>query len=146
MMLEQLCLSVCGGTLIYALSFCLYYERIIMAEEAFLKQKFGKPYENYLRRTPAFLPNFWLWKLLRCLSHWRRSWEGNIPDFLGYSRIYIPWSCGDYFAEELSNLILSGWLYSSRFIGIYYFADAKEKGKNTACWRSITIDFFGFSR
>jgi len=49
-------------SLIYALAFWLYYERIIMAEEAFLKDKFGKDYENYLRRTPAFIPNFKLWQ------------------------------------------------------------------------------------
>ncbi len=48
--------------LIYALAFWLYYERIIMAEESFLKGKFGKTYEDYLNRTPAFLPNFKLWQ------------------------------------------------------------------------------------
>jgi protein-S-isoprenylcysteine O-methyltransferase Ste14 len=47
---------------IYALAFWLYYERIIMAEEAFLKDKFGEEYENYLRRTPVFIPNFKLWQ------------------------------------------------------------------------------------
>ena len=49
--------------IIYVLSFCLYYERIIMAEESFLKNKFGKEYEDYLNRTPVFIPNFRLWKL-----------------------------------------------------------------------------------
>lgn len=47
---------------IYALAFWLYYERIIMAEEAFLKTKFGEYYENYLASTPAFIPNFRLWQ------------------------------------------------------------------------------------
>lgn len=49
-------------SVIYALAFWLYYERIIMAEEAFLKDKFGKTYEDYLNRTPAFIPNFKLWR------------------------------------------------------------------------------------
>lgn len=47
---------------IFALAFWLYYERIIMAEEDFLRKKFGKEYEYYLRRTPAFIPNFKLWQ------------------------------------------------------------------------------------
>jgi protein-S-isoprenylcysteine O-methyltransferase Ste14 len=49
-------------TLVYVLSFWLYYERIIMAEEDFLKKKFGSAYENFARLTPAFIPNFSLWK------------------------------------------------------------------------------------
>lgn len=48
--------------LVYVLSFWLYYERIIMAEENFLKQKFGAAYEAYTRLTPAFVPKLSLWK------------------------------------------------------------------------------------
>jgi len=48
--------------LIYILAFWLYYERIIMVEEAFLQKQFGKEYEDYLDQTPAFIPNFKLWK------------------------------------------------------------------------------------
>jgi protein-S-isoprenylcysteine O-methyltransferase Ste14 len=48
--------------LVYILSFWLYYERIIMAEEDFLKNKFGAAYEEYARLTPAFIPNFSRWK------------------------------------------------------------------------------------
>lgn len=49
-------------TFVYALSFWLYYERIIMAEENFLKKKFGAAYEAYTRLTPAFIPKLSLWK------------------------------------------------------------------------------------
>ncbi len=49
-------------TLIYTLTFWLYYERIIMAEESFLKNKFGKGYEDYTARTPVFIPNIKLWR------------------------------------------------------------------------------------
>jgi len=48
--------------LIFVLTFWLYYERIIMAEEAYLKNKFGKEYEDYAAHTPAFLPRSKLWK------------------------------------------------------------------------------------
>lgn len=44
-------------TLIYILLFCVYYERIIFAEEAFLRRKFGTEYLNWANRTPAFIPN-----------------------------------------------------------------------------------------
>lgn len=44
--------------LIYALLFWLYYERIIFAEEAFLKEKFGALYIEWARKTPVFVPLF----------------------------------------------------------------------------------------
>ncbi|HOE66359.1 MAG TPA: isoprenylcysteine carboxylmethyltransferase family protein [Candidatus Hydrogenedentes bacterium] len=47
--------------LIYALSFWLYYERIIYAEEAYLLEKFGDEYAQWANRTPAFIPDFRLY-------------------------------------------------------------------------------------
>ncbi len=45
--------------LIYSLIFWLYYERIIFAEETYLRKKFGQTYMNWADRTPAFLPKPW---------------------------------------------------------------------------------------
>jgi protein-S-isoprenylcysteine O-methyltransferase Ste14 len=49
-------------TLIYLLSFMLYYERIIFAEEMFLRQKFGADYLAWASRTPAFFPRLSQWQ------------------------------------------------------------------------------------
>lgn len=48
--------------LIYLLSFMLYYERIIFAEEMFLRQKFGADYLAWASRTPAFFPKLSQWQ------------------------------------------------------------------------------------
>jgi protein-S-isoprenylcysteine O-methyltransferase Ste14 len=48
--------------LIYGMTFSLYYERIIFAEEAFLKEKFGDRFLDWARRTPAFIPKFNKWE------------------------------------------------------------------------------------
>lgn len=45
-------------TLIYMLAFWLYYERIVFAEEAFLRKKFGQAYLDWAQKTPAFIPDF----------------------------------------------------------------------------------------
>jgi protein-S-isoprenylcysteine O-methyltransferase Ste14 len=47
---------------VYTLSFWLYYERIMMAEEAFLRHKFGDAYDRWVAATPAFIPNPRLWR------------------------------------------------------------------------------------
>ena len=45
-------------TCIYA----LYYERIMMAEEAFLRNRFGAAFEQWAAVTPAIIPRFGGWK------------------------------------------------------------------------------------
>jgi protein-S-isoprenylcysteine O-methyltransferase Ste14 len=48
-------------TLIFILIFWLYYERIMFAEEEFLRKKFGQEFEKWAEITPAFLPRFENW-------------------------------------------------------------------------------------
>jgi protein-S-isoprenylcysteine O-methyltransferase Ste14 len=43
-------------------AFWLYYERIMFAEEEFLRSRFGATFEEWAARTPAFWPDFRLWK------------------------------------------------------------------------------------
>lgn len=42
--------------------FWAYYERIVFAEEEFLRNKFGPAFMEWARLTPAFFPKFRLWK------------------------------------------------------------------------------------
>jgi len=45
-------------TLIFSLAYWLYYERIMFAEEQFLRKKFGEKYDSWASRVPAFIPSF----------------------------------------------------------------------------------------
>jgi protein-S-isoprenylcysteine O-methyltransferase Ste14 len=47
---------------IYCLLFCTYYERIMLAEEAFLQRKFGHAFEDWAARTPTFFPRTLKWQ------------------------------------------------------------------------------------
>lgn len=57
----MLAIQVWWFVAISVLVFALYYERIIMAEEAFLREKFGQDYDAWADRTPAFLPRTGGW-------------------------------------------------------------------------------------
>jgi hypothetical protein len=48
-------------SLIVMLVFWLYYERIMFAEEEFLREKFGVYYLDWSEKTPAFIPNIKQW-------------------------------------------------------------------------------------
>lgn len=47
---------------ICVLVFWLYYERIMYAEEAYLRGKFGKDFDAWAENTPAFIPRFKNWR------------------------------------------------------------------------------------
>jgi protein-S-isoprenylcysteine O-methyltransferase Ste14 len=47
---------------IVSLVFWLYYERIMFAEEEFLRRKFGALYTAWAAITPAFVPRFTRWR------------------------------------------------------------------------------------
>ena len=49
-------------TLICILAYWLYYERIMFAEEAYLREKFGGEFEDWANRTPAIIPRFRNWE------------------------------------------------------------------------------------
>ena len=42
----------------FTLSYWVYYERIMYAEEQFLRNKFGSIYTDWSNKVPAFVPNF----------------------------------------------------------------------------------------
>ena len=44
--------------IVFSLIYWVYYERIMIAEEDFLRYKFSSDYTNWAARTPAFIPSF----------------------------------------------------------------------------------------
>ena len=49
-------------TALIVLFFVVFYERIIFAEERFLREKFGEEFLHWAERTPAIIPNFKNWR------------------------------------------------------------------------------------
>lgn len=48
--------------LIVTLAFWLFYERVMSAEEAFLRGKYGAAFDTWANITPAFIPAFRCWR------------------------------------------------------------------------------------
>lgn len=57
--------------LLYVLSFWLYYERIILAEEAFLRDTFGTRFLEWAERTPTFVPDLRKYRPAELPFSWR---------------------------------------------------------------------------
>lgn len=56
---------------IVLLAFSLYYERIMLAEEAFLRERFGATFEIWAARVPAIIPTLRLWQAPALAFSWR---------------------------------------------------------------------------
>jgi protein-S-isoprenylcysteine O-methyltransferase Ste14 len=83
-------------TLVCCLLFWLYYERIMFAEEYFLRGKFGEDYKTWSDKTPSFWPR---------LKNWSGAgWDFSIKNVLkreynGFFAIFISF----FFVDVLRN-------------------------------------------
>jgi protein-S-isoprenylcysteine O-methyltransferase Ste14 len=58
--------------ILFCLAYWIYYERIMFAEEQFLRKKFGKPYLEWAEQVPPFLPRFKAFKKPQLHFSWKK--------------------------------------------------------------------------
>jgi protein-S-isoprenylcysteine O-methyltransferase Ste14 len=86
-------------SLIVIFTFSFYYERIIFAEEEFLRNKFGRLYLQWAEKTPVFLPKFRLWCKPALSFSLRTALKGEYSGFFAIIAIFTFLEIvGDYFA------------------------------------------------
>ena len=92
--------------LLFLLLFWLYYERIMFAEEVFLRQKFGSVFLDWSSNTPAFFPRFRNWKSSQLKFSWRNVMK---REYHGFMNIFISFT----FLDLFRNYFMSGKPYPS---------------------------------
>jgi protein-S-isoprenylcysteine O-methyltransferase Ste14 len=75
-------------TLLIALIFWVYYEKIMYAEEAFLQQKFGVKFLAWAEKTPLFIPNFSLWQAPEMQFSFRSALKREYASFFAMIAIF----------------------------------------------------------
>lgn len=107
-------------TLLTCLIFWLYYERIMVAEEAFLEEQFGEEFRNWASRTPAFIPRFRQWRRPELPFSFKAALAREYTTFftlvLGFAIFQVlVWavSRGTYAPDQLTWILLgmSGGIY-----------------------------------
>jgi protein-S-isoprenylcysteine O-methyltransferase Ste14 len=95
----------------FGLFLVIYYERIILAEEAFLAARFGEPYLAWAAEVPVFLPRLSGWRKpalpFSLRSVLRREYPSWLSAVLVLAAIDIA---SDYFAGEHEGLAGEPWL------------------------------------
>jgi protein-S-isoprenylcysteine O-methyltransferase Ste14 len=96
------------------LLFWLYYERIMFAEEHFLRGKFGQRYLNWAEKVPPFIPRLLKWSgggsTFSMKNVLKREYNGFFAIFLSFSLVDV---LKNYIVFETfdMDLIQPFWLY-----------------------------------
>jgi len=110
---------------VFVLAYWLYIERIIWTEEEFLSARFGKAYDDWSARTPAFIPNFALWEPANLpfslKTVLRREYHGALAIAAAYFLIEVILDIGIK-RESWSNWMVEDylWVYLLLACGVLY--------------------------
>jgi len=99
---------------VFILAFWLYYERIMFAEEQFLKRKFGKEYEEWAIKTPSFFPAFSKWTPGNLPFSWKNIFK---REYNGFGNIIFAFTI---LAIVRNYSITGNWYPELRWIIIFF--------------------------
>jgi protein-S-isoprenylcysteine O-methyltransferase Ste14 len=89
--------------------FFLYYERIMFAEEAFLRERFGEEFEQWAARTPAFIPRLSRWRPPSLPFSWRNILKREYSGFYALVCLFTTLEVlGEYQVERRLGIDI-GW-------------------------------------
>jgi protein-S-isoprenylcysteine O-methyltransferase Ste14 len=105
---------------IYVLLFALYYERIIFAEEMFLRRKFGQAYLDWASKTPAFLPRISQWKNPTLYFSWKKVLRREYHGVVGVvAAMFLLEVAGDIYQGHGFKIDVL-WAILLSFTGVWY--------------------------
>lgn len=99
----------------FILLFSLYYERIMFAEEQFLRRKFGNLFTAWAEKTPAVIPNFNLYKPPYQQFNWKKVLRN---EKTGFALLFLTFFVFDLAGEwikrsgDINFFLLAGCLMS----------------------------------
>jgi protein-S-isoprenylcysteine O-methyltransferase Ste14 len=95
------------------LLFWLYYERIMFAEEHFLRKKFGQIYLDWAAKTPAFVPRPGQWTAPGIFFSMRnvlkREYNGFFAVFLSFTLLNVMKNYKEFASLDLEFLVDGIW-------------------------------------
>jgi protein-S-isoprenylcysteine O-methyltransferase Ste14 len=87
-------LAMLTGNLWFIVAFCLfywlYYERIMFAEEQFLRRKFGRAYTDWAAGVPAFIPRFSKFRKPELPFSWKKVLK---KEKNGLAALFLVFAC-----------------------------------------------------
>lgn len=95
---------------IMTLLFWLYYERIILAEEAYLRRTFGGPFDDWAAATPAFIPDPRKWQKPALPFSFKTVLRREYPGLMGIAIVFFGLEVIEHYQVEHRLHAESPWL------------------------------------
>lgn len=96
--------------IICALVLCVYYERIMFAEEEYLRRKFGPAFDDWAARTPTILPRLSQWQPPALPFSWRKVLRQEYTGLLCVIAVFFGLEVLEHFVVEHQLVFEPQWL------------------------------------
>ena len=113
------------------LIFWLYYERIMFAEEEYLRRKFSQEYLHWAERTPAFLPKFSQWKSPDYSLSIKAGLGNEYHGLLGITSVFAAFEMIEECIVQRRIVFEPGWIFLITFGVVAYVILLFLKKKTT---------------
>ncbi len=104
----------------FCLGFWIYYERIMYAEEQFLREKFGQDFVDWARHIPALLPRFSNWTPPDRAFSWRRALRQEYTSFFLAVQAMVAVELLEHWAVDHQFLFEAQWIVFSAIGTLIY--------------------------
>lgn len=108
----------------------LYYERIMYAEEQFLRKKFGEKYLQWASKTPSFIPTFRNWKKPETQINWWHAVRNEINCILSLCSVFLIFEIVErVFKGNFLGVLISDWELYATMIALLVYTALKGASK-----------------
>ncbi len=101
--------------LVFCLVYWVYYERIMYAEEAYLRDKFGDSYLNWANTVPTFFPRCKNYRKPSLSFNWMKAIKSEKNSFAALTLIFCLF-------DIIGQIITQRYNFNYVFIGLSVFS------------------------
>lgn len=105
----------------FILLYWVYYERIMFAEEEYLREKFGKVYSDWAAITPAFIPDVKAWRKPKYPFNFKKVFHKEKNGIMALFVIFFVFlALGSYLLYDTIFAIPNFWIVAAIASVVYY--------------------------
>jgi protein-S-isoprenylcysteine O-methyltransferase Ste14 len=108
------------------LFFWLYYERIMFAEEEYLRRTFDRQFEEWAENTPAFIPKVWKWKRTVLPFSLKTVLKREYSGLMGLAVVFFCLELLEHYAVEGRLHLEIAWVVFIGFSAALYLEQFKK--------------------
>ncbi len=117
-----------------SLIFWVYYERIMFAEEEYLRRAFGPDFVAWAAETPAFIPDFARWKPAALPFCWRTATQREYSGMFALVAAFAVVSMADE-AIDTRRLTINAFWFTSLALSAITYATVRLVARRTSLLR-----------